>query len=79
MLNDKERHFVHISDGGDGGMSVTTQAVSESLWIKVGYDLVNDNYREQSISICECVGQSINWSLLIIPSCTCRKEDQRSA
>ena len=31
MLNDKERHFVHISGGGDGGMSVTTQANSESL------------------------------------------------
>ena len=31
MLNDKERHFVHISGGGDGGMSVTTQAVGESL------------------------------------------------
>ena len=31
MLNDKERHFVHISGGGDGGMSVTTQAVGKSL------------------------------------------------
>ena len=31
MLNDKERHLDHILGGGDGGMSVTTQAVGESL------------------------------------------------